>query len=88
MLGTISKDENKGFFHVAFVIIDNGTDVNLTLFISTLGDALYRDDDYDKIIAFVLDRTKGLVNTIETVFILPRMHLLLTLGGRLYEGEC
>ena len=42
-------------------------------FISTLGDALYGDNDYDKIITFISDRSKGLVNSIAKVFLPPCM---------------
>ncbi|XP_039143981.1 uncharacterized protein LOC120281133 [Dioscorea cayenensis subsp. rotundata] len=68
LLGATAKDGNEGLFHLAFVIVDNETDNNWTWFISTLGDAIYGQDDYHKIITFISDRSKGLVNAIAKVF--------------------
>ncbi|XP_039138187.1 uncharacterized protein LOC120275627 [Dioscorea cayenensis subsp. rotundata] len=63
-----TKDGNEGLFHVAFAIIDNETNENWTWFLATLGEALYGKDSYDKIITFISDRSKGLVNAIARVF--------------------
>ncbi|XP_039145643.1 uncharacterized protein LOC120282874 [Dioscorea cayenensis subsp. rotundata] len=68
LLGATAKDGNEGLFHLAFAIVDNETDDNLTWLISTLGDAIYGEDDYHKIITFISDRSKGLVNAIAKVF--------------------
>ncbi|XP_039145515.1 uncharacterized protein LOC120282728 [Dioscorea cayenensis subsp. rotundata] len=68
LLGATAKDGNEGLFHLAFAIVDNETDDNWTWFISTLGDAIYGEDDYHKIITFISDRSKGLVNAIAKVF--------------------
>lgn len=68
LLGATAKDGNEGFFHLAFAIVDNETDDNWTWFTSTLGDAIYGDDDYTNIITFISDRSKGLVNAIAKVF--------------------
>ncbi|XP_039140448.1 uncharacterized protein LOC120277657 [Dioscorea cayenensis subsp. rotundata] len=68
LLGATAKDGNERFFHLAFAIVDNETDDNWTWFTSTLGDAIYGDDDYTNIIIFISDRSKGLVNAIAKVF--------------------
>ncbi|XP_039135771.1 uncharacterized protein LOC120273203 [Dioscorea cayenensis subsp. rotundata] len=68
LLGATAKDGNEGFFHLAFAIVDNETDANWTWFISTLGDAIYGNDDYTNIITFISDQSKGLVNAIAKVF--------------------
>ncbi|XP_039131868.1 uncharacterized protein LOC120268609 [Dioscorea cayenensis subsp. rotundata] len=68
LLGATAKDGNEGLFHLTFAIVDNETDDNWTWFISTLGDTIYGEDDYHKIITFILDRSKGLVNAIAKVF--------------------
>ncbi|XP_039146849.1 uncharacterized protein LOC120284111 [Dioscorea cayenensis subsp. rotundata] len=68
LLGTIGKDGNEGFFHLAFAIVDNETNENWTWFISTLGDALYGKKNYNKIITFISDKSKGLINAIVRVF--------------------
>ncbi|XP_039139841.1 uncharacterized protein LOC120277154 [Dioscorea cayenensis subsp. rotundata] len=62
--GATVKDGIEGLFHLAFAIVDNETNDNWTWFISTLGDAIYGEDDYHKIITFISDRSKGLVNAI------------------------
>ncbi|XP_039119170.1 uncharacterized protein LOC120255401 [Dioscorea cayenensis subsp. rotundata] len=62
------KDDNDGLFHVAFAIVDNETNENWTWFLATLGDALYGEDTYDKIITFISDRSKGLVHAVARVF--------------------
>lgn len=43
-------------------------DANWTWFPSTLSDALYGNDDYEKIITFMSNTSMGLVNTIVKVF--------------------
>ncbi|XP_039118745.1 uncharacterized protein LOC120254772 [Dioscorea cayenensis subsp. rotundata] len=68
LLGATAKDGNEGIFHLAFTIVDNETNDNWTWFISTLCDAIYGEDDYHKIITFISDRSKGLVNAIAKVF--------------------
>lgn len=68
LLGAKGKDRNDKFFHVAFAIVDNETDTNRTWFQSKLRDALYGDDDYDKIITFVSNRSKGLLKVVTKVF--------------------
>ncbi|XP_039134530.1 uncharacterized protein LOC120271908 [Dioscorea cayenensis subsp. rotundata] len=68
LLGATAKDGNEGFFHLVFAIVDNETDDNWTWFTSTLGDAIYGDDDYTNIITFISDRLKGLINAIAKVF--------------------
>ncbi|XP_039123296.1 uncharacterized protein LOC120259902 [Dioscorea cayenensis subsp. rotundata] len=68
LLGAMAKDGNDGLFHVAFAIVDNEIDENWTWFLATLGEALYGQDTYDKIITFISDRSKGLVNTVMRVF--------------------
>ncbi|XP_039117893.1 uncharacterized protein LOC120253679 [Dioscorea cayenensis subsp. rotundata] len=68
LLAATGKDGNEGFFHLAFAIVDNETEENWTWFVSTLGDALYGKDDYDKIITFISDRSKGLINVVMKVF--------------------
>ncbi|XP_039131806.1 uncharacterized protein LOC120268481 [Dioscorea cayenensis subsp. rotundata] len=68
LLGATTKDSNDGLFHVAFAIVDNETDENWTWFLATLGEALYGEDTYDKIITFISNRSKGLVNAITQVF--------------------
>ncbi|XP_039130959.1 uncharacterized protein LOC120267387 [Dioscorea cayenensis subsp. rotundata] len=68
LLGATAKDGNEGLFHLVFAIVDNETDDNWTWFISTLGDAIYSEDDYHKIITFISNRSKGLVNAIAKVF--------------------
>lgn len=62
LLGVISKDGNYNFFHVTFAIINNGTHANWMWFLLKIGDGLYRDDDYEKIIKFVYDISKDLVS--------------------------
>ncbi|XP_039138740.1 uncharacterized protein LOC120276066 [Dioscorea cayenensis subsp. rotundata] len=52
LLGATGKDGNDGFFHVAFAI---------------LGDTIYDDDEYVKIITFISDRSKGLINAVAKV---------------------
>ena len=42
-----------------FTIVDNETIKNWAWFLATLGEALYSEDDYKKVIAFVLDKSKG-----------------------------
>ncbi|XP_039146879.1 uncharacterized protein LOC120284150 [Dioscorea cayenensis subsp. rotundata] len=69
LLGATAKDGNEGLFHVAFAIVDNENDENWTWFLTTLREALYGKDTYDKIIAFISDRSKGLVNAIARVFL-------------------
>ncbi|XP_039130931.1 uncharacterized protein LOC120267344 [Dioscorea cayenensis subsp. rotundata] len=64
LLGATGKDGNDGFFHVAFAIVDNETDANWTWFLSKLGDTIYDDDEYVKIITFISDRSKGLINAV------------------------
>lgn len=64
LLGAIGKVGNEGLFHVAFTIVNNKIDKNQTQFLATLGKGLYSQDDYDKIITFISDRSKVLVNTI------------------------
>ncbi|XP_039146836.1 uncharacterized protein LOC120284095 [Dioscorea cayenensis subsp. rotundata] len=68
LLGATIKDGNEGIFHVAFAIVDNKTDDNWTWFLATLGEALYIEDDYEKVITFISDRSKGLVNVVSHVF--------------------
>lgn len=62
-------------------------------------DALYTEDDYDKIIIFTLDQSKGLVNAIAKVFLsspyaccLQHLHVnfLKTNGwlGKVLKDEC
>jgi len=68
LIGATAKDGNEGLFHLAFAIVDNETDDNWTWFLATLGEALYGKDDYDKVIAFISDRSKGLVNVVARVF--------------------
>ncbi|XP_039131906.1 uncharacterized protein LOC120268678 [Dioscorea cayenensis subsp. rotundata] len=69
LLGTTGEDGNIGFFHVTFSIVDNETDGNWTWFILKLGDALYDKVDYEEIITFVSDQSKGLMNSIAKVSI-------------------
>ncbi|XP_039118940.1 uncharacterized protein LOC120255115 [Dioscorea cayenensis subsp. rotundata] len=69
LLGATSKDANEGLFHLPFAIMDNETDNNWTWFISTLGDALYGEADYGKIITLISDRSKGLMNAMARVFL-------------------
>ncbi|XP_039145576.1 uncharacterized protein LOC120282796 [Dioscorea cayenensis subsp. rotundata] len=57
---------NKSIFHVAFAITENETDNNW--FLATLSEVIYGEDNYRKIITFVLDRSKGLINAIVRVF--------------------
>ncbi|XP_039134333.1 uncharacterized protein LOC120271720 [Dioscorea cayenensis subsp. rotundata] len=64
LLGATGKDGNDGFFHVAFAIVDNETDVNWTWFLSKLGDTIYDDDEYVKLVTFISDRSKGLINAV------------------------
>ncbi|XP_039146796.1 uncharacterized protein LOC120284037 [Dioscorea cayenensis subsp. rotundata] len=64
----MGKDGNDGFFHVVFAIIDNETDANLMWFLSKLGDTIYDDDEYVKLITFIFDRSKGLINGVAKVF--------------------
>ncbi|XP_039114503.1 uncharacterized protein LOC120249877 [Dioscorea cayenensis subsp. rotundata] len=68
LLGATGKDGNDGFFHVAFAIVDNETDANWMWFLSKLGDTIYDDDEYVKIITFISDRSKDLINAIAKVF--------------------
>ncbi|XP_039141186.1 uncharacterized protein LOC120278458 [Dioscorea cayenensis subsp. rotundata] len=68
LLGATGKDGNDGFFHVAFVIVDNETDANWTWFLSKLGDTIYDNDEYVKLITFISDRSKGLINAVAKVF--------------------
>ncbi|KAJ0962191.1 hypothetical protein J5N97_030019 [Dioscorea zingiberensis] len=68
LLGATGKDGNEGFFHVAFAIVDNETDDNWTWFLTTLRNTIYGDEDYNKCITFISDRSKGLVNAIARVF--------------------
>ncbi|XP_039133259.1 uncharacterized protein LOC120270312 [Dioscorea cayenensis subsp. rotundata] len=68
LLGATGKDGNDGFFHVAFAIVDNETDVNWTWFLSKLGDTIYDDDEYVKLITFISNRSKGLINAVLKVF--------------------
>lgn len=51
-----------------FSIVDNKTDKNWTWFLVTLGEVLYGDDDYDKVINFMSDMSKGLANGVMKVF--------------------
>ena len=67
-VGTIGKVGNEDLFHVVFAIVDNETDQNWTWFFSTLREVLYGEDDYKKVITFVSDRSKGLVNKVAKVF--------------------
>ncbi|XP_039118718.1 uncharacterized protein LOC120254745 [Dioscorea cayenensis subsp. rotundata] len=67
LLGATGKDGNDGFFHVAFAIVDNETDANWTWFLSKLGDTIYDDDEYVKLIMFISDRSKGLINAVAKV---------------------
>ena len=71
LLGAIGNDGNDGFCYLAFVIVDKETDENWMWFMSTLGDALYGEDNYDKIITFISDTLKGFVNAIAKVFPSP-----------------
>ncbi|XP_039136125.1 uncharacterized protein LOC120273555 [Dioscorea cayenensis subsp. rotundata] len=64
LLGATGKDRNDGFFHVPFAIVDNVTDGNWTWFLSKLGDTIYDDDEYVKLIKFISDRSKGLINAV------------------------
>jgi len=64
LLGATAKNGNDGLFHVAFAIVDNETDDNWTWFLATLGEALYGQDDYDKVITFISYRSKSLVNVV------------------------
>ena len=57
MLGATGKDGGKGLFHVTFADVNNKTNDNGTWFLATLGDALYGEDVYEKVIAFVSDRS-------------------------------
>ncbi|XP_039126995.1 uncharacterized protein LOC120263173 [Dioscorea cayenensis subsp. rotundata] len=68
LLGATAKDGNEGIFHVAFAVVDNEIDDNWTWFLATLEEALYGEDDYDKVIKFISDRSKGLVNAVARVF--------------------
>ncbi|XP_039138747.1 uncharacterized protein LOC120276076 [Dioscorea cayenensis subsp. rotundata] len=68
LLGATGKDGNDGFFHVAFAIVDNETDANWTWFLSKLRDTINYDDEYVKIITFIYDRSKGLINAVVKVF--------------------
>ncbi|XP_039137426.1 uncharacterized protein LOC120274955 [Dioscorea cayenensis subsp. rotundata] len=68
LLGATARDSNEGIFHVAFTLVDNETDDNWTWFLATLGETLYGEDDYDKVITFISDRSKGLVNAVSRVF--------------------
>ena len=68
LFGTTDKDGNERFFHLTFAIVNKETDENWTWYVSTMGDALYGKDDYDTIITFISDRSKGLVNAIAKVF--------------------
>lgn len=68
LLGAIGKNDNEGLFHVAFGIVHNETNENLTWFLATLGEVLYGDDDYDKVITFVSDKSKGLAKAVVKVF--------------------
>ncbi|XP_039140498.1 uncharacterized protein LOC120277712 [Dioscorea cayenensis subsp. rotundata] len=63
-LGSTGKDGNDGFFHMAFAIVDNETDANWTWFLSKLGDTIYDDDEYVKLITIISDRSKGLINAV------------------------
>ena len=67
MFGATSKDENDRFFHVVLAVVDNEMDANLMWILLELGDALYGDDNYERIITFVLDRFKVLVSAIAKV---------------------
>ncbi|XP_039141986.1 uncharacterized protein LOC120279189 [Dioscorea cayenensis subsp. rotundata] len=49
LLSATAKDGNEGIFHVAFTVVDNETDDNWTWFLATLREALYGEDDYDKV---------------------------------------
>ena len=68
LLGAIGNDGNKGLFYLVFAIINNKKDENQAQYILTLCNALYDEDDYDKIITFILGLFKGLVNAIVKVF--------------------
>ena len=68
LLEATGKDGNEGFFHLAFAIVENEANKNWTWFVSTLGDALYDKDVYYKIIMFISDRSKVLVNATAKVF--------------------
>ncbi|XP_039118051.1 uncharacterized protein LOC120253919 [Dioscorea cayenensis subsp. rotundata] len=68
LLGAMGKDGNDGFFHVAFAIVDNEMDANWTWFLSKLGDTIYNDDEYVKLITFISDRSKGLINAVAKIF--------------------
>ena len=71
LLGATSNDDNEGIFHLAFAIMNNEMDKNWAWFVSTLGDALYGDEDYKNIITFISDRSKELINVIAKVFLPP-----------------
>ncbi|XP_039114636.1 uncharacterized protein LOC120249979 [Dioscorea cayenensis subsp. rotundata] len=47
---------------------DNEMDANWMWFLSKLGDTIYDDDEYVKIITFISDRSKGLINVVAKVF--------------------
>ena len=64
LLGASCKDGNEGFFLVAFAVIDNEMDANLMWFLSMLGWALYKDNNYEKNITLVSNRSNGPVNDI------------------------
>ena len=78
LLCVARKDDNEGIFHLAFVIVDNETNENWMWFVSTLGDALYVDEDYEKITTFFSYQSKELVNVITKVFSFLFAYLLFT----------
>ncbi|XP_039135715.1 uncharacterized protein LOC120273136 [Dioscorea cayenensis subsp. rotundata] len=68
LLGEIDKDGNEGIFHVAFVVVDNEIDDNWAWFLANLGKVLYGEDDYEEVITFISDRSKGLIKVVMRVF--------------------
>lgn len=51
-----------------FAIPDYETNENWTWFLATLGEVLHGEDDYDRVMTFVSDRSKGFVNAVTKVF--------------------
>lgn len=68
LLSTTSKDSNEGLFYIGLTIIDEGTDESLIWFLATLGEMLYGEDGYNKVITLLSDRSKSLLNTVAKVF--------------------
>lgn len=69
LFGDTSKNENKGFFTVAYAVIKAEINDSWHWFLTNLRDALYNNKDpYDQVITFIQGRKKGLKTIIYEVF--------------------